>query len=160
NPSLHRRHALQYHFRAELYDQDMAPTYADPARALEIERRYLEETQAMVKSDPSNTSAQLSHAIATYCVSFHLRKFNPQSAVQLDQHAVHLLDDQLKPDKSNDLVVSRRERALLRLGEAQLRVGRVAAAQATANSALDLVRTLAAEKGGQWDERSELVQAL
>jgi len=32
--------------------------------------------------------------------------------------------------------------------------------QATAQSALDGVRALAAEQGGQWDERNELVQAL
>jgi len=160
NPSLHRRHAVQYHYQAELYDHDMAPNYGNVARALEIERRYLEETQAMVKSDPSNTSAQFSHAIATYWVSYHLRKFEPQAALRLAQSAVHMFDDLLKSDKSNYLVVSRRERALLRLAEAQLKVGRVREARATSESTLNVVRVLAAEKGGEWDERSELVQAL
>jgi serine/threonine protein kinase len=160
NPSLHRRHALQHHFRAELYDQDMAPSYGNPARALEIDRRYLEETRAMVSSDPSNTAAQFSRAVATYWVSFHLRQFDPQTSLKLAQDSAHMFDDLLKSAKSNYLVISRRERALLRLGEAQLRVGRIAEAKATAHSALDVVRALVTEKGGQWDERSELVQAL
>lgn len=160
NPSLHRRHAIQNHYRAELYDQDLAPTFGDPGRGLEIEKRYLEETRAMVNSDPSNTSAQFSHAIATYWISYHLRQFDPKKSLKLAQDSVHMFDDLLKPEKSNYLVGSRRQRALLRLSEAQLRTGRVAEAQATAESALDVARALASEQGGQWDERIELVQAL
>jgi tetratricopeptide (TPR) repeat protein len=160
NPSLHRRHALQNHFRAELYDQDMGPTYRNPGRGLEIEKRYLEETRAMVSSDPSNTSAQFSHAIATYWVSFHLRQFDRKASLRLAQDSVNMFDDLLKSAKSNYLFISRRERALLRLSEAQLRIGRVAEAQATAQSALDAVRALASRQGGQWDERNELVQAV
>jgi hypothetical protein len=114
----------------------------------------------MANSDPSNTSAQFSRAIATYWVSFHLRQISPKASLRLAKDSVNMFTDLLKSAKSNYLFISRRERALLRLSEAQLRTGRVAEARATAQSALDAVRVLASGQGGQWDERNELVQAL
>jgi serine/threonine protein kinase len=160
NPSLHRRRALLHHYRAEVYCADLAPSYGDPARALQSERRYLATAEAMVRSDPSNTSAQFSRAVATYWISFYLREFDAKAALNMAQVSVRMFNELMASGKPNYLVSSRRVRALLRLGEVQLKTGRLADAQATAQSALEAERPLAAAKGGEWDERSELVQVL
>jgi serine/threonine protein kinase len=160
NPSLHRRLAVLHHYRSEVYYADLAPSYGDPVRALQSERRYLEVAEAMVRSDPSNTSAQFSRAVATYWVSFDLRETDAKAALKMAQDAVRMFDDLMASGKPNYLVSTRRVRALLRLGQAQLKIGRLAEAQATAQSALVAERALAGAKGGEWDEGSQLVQVL
>jgi tetratricopeptide (TPR) repeat protein len=160
NPSLHRRLALLHHYRSAVYYADLAPNYGDPARALQSERRYLALAEEMVRNDPSNTSAQFSRAVATYWVSFYIREFDAKAALNMAQDAVHMFNDLTASGKPSYLVSSRRVRAMLRLGEVQLKTRRLAEAQATAQSVLEAERTLAAAKGGEWDEGSELVQAL
>jgi eukaryotic-like serine/threonine-protein kinase len=160
NPSLHRRLAVLQNYRAEVYYADLAPSYGDPARALQSERRYLDTAEAMVRSDPSNTSAQFSRAVATYWISFDLCEADPRTALKMAQDAVHMFDVLMAAGKPGYLVSSRHVRALLRLGEAQLKNGKLAEAQATAQASLAAQRTLAADNGGEWDENSELVQVL
>jgi eukaryotic-like serine/threonine-protein kinase len=161
NPVLHRREALVHVYRSEIYYSDESPNLDDPTRALASARRYLTATQAMVSSDPSNTSAQLSQAIATFWVSFILRRFDPSAALKMAEDSVHMFDQMVASGKSSYLVNSRRVRALLRLGEAQLETGRLAEALATAESALTAERPIAAQSGQQGgEEHLTLVQAL
>jgi len=161
NPAFHRRQALVHDYRAEVYDNDLSPSYGDPVRGLESARRYLGAAEEMVHSDPSNTSAQFSRAVATYWVSFYLREFDAKAAVRMAQDSVRMFDVILSSGKHDYLVTSRRVRALLRLGEAQLKAGRVTEARATAQRALNEERPLASRNGAEWnDERSVLVQVL
>ena len=161
NPSYHRRQALLHHYRSEVYDSDFSPSYGDATRGLESARRYLDAAEEMVRSDPANTSAQFSRAVAMYWASFYLREFDPKAAVVLASDSVRMFDAILKSGKHDYLVTSRRIRALLRLGEAQLKAGRLTEARATAQEALEAERPLASDGGAEWsDEHSVLVQLL
>lgn len=161
NPLFHRRQALIHLCRSEVYYYDLSPSLGDPARALESDRRYLDAAEKMVDSDPANNSAQFSRAIATYWVSYALREFDAKAAVRMAEKAVRMFDDMIASGGPNYLVTSRRVRALHRLGEAQLKAGRVAAARSTAQLALEAERPLGTDKGGEWsEEHSVLVQVL
>jgi len=160
NPIYHRRLALVYHYRSETYYSDLSPDYGDPARALEAARLYLTAADAMVRSDPSNTSAQFSRAIAAYSVSFCLREFDPNGAVRLARDSVRMFD-QMMATKPSYLVASRRVLALRRLGQAQLKLGQLSQARATAQLALNTERPIAAKDEAEGDaEDAELVQTL
>jgi serine/threonine protein kinase len=136
NPVYHRLLAITYHYRANVYYDDISPSFGDAGHALENERRYLKATEEMVKSDPSNSSAQFSRAIAMYAVSFCLANSDANGAIKLARNSVALFDHMIVAGKSSYLVPSRRVRALIRLAGAQLKAGRLAEARATAESAL------------------------
>ena len=161
NPRFHRSQALVHSYRLEIYYSDLKPNLNDAARALESGRRYLAAAEAMVRSDSSNTSAQLSRAIAMYAVSLPLREFDAIAALRMAQDSVRIFDGMVASQKPSYLVLSRRVRALVRLGQAQLKAGRLAEARATAESALAAERPIAAEKGEGWEEeKTMLAQAL
>jgi serine/threonine protein kinase len=161
NPAFHRRQALVSHYRSQVYFSDRYPNVGDPARALQGERHYLAAAEAMVRSDPSNTSAKFSRAVATYCVSFCLREFDTNAALKLAQDSVRMFDVIAASGKASYLITSRRVRALERLGEAQLKAGRAKEARNTADLALAAERPIAAKTGVEWDdEHGVLVQIL
>jgi eukaryotic-like serine/threonine-protein kinase len=161
NPAIHRRQALVHDYRAEVYGSDLIPSYGDQAGGLESARQYLVAAEEMVHSDPANTSAQFSRAVATYWVSFYLRQSDSKAAVRMARDSVRMFDAILSSGRHDYLVTSRRVRAFLRLGEAQLKTGRVTEARATAQAALNAERPLATSDGAEWnDERSVLVQLL
>lgn len=161
NPGLHRREALLYHYRSEIYYGDVYPSLGDPTRALQSERHYLAAAEAMVRSDPSNTSALFSRAVAMYWVSFYLREVDAQAALRMAQASVRAFDEMAGSGAAGYLIRSRRIRALQRLAEAQLKTGRTSEAHATAEMALAQERLIAAKPGPEWDdEHIMLVQAL
>src|SRR5262249_11751024 len=117
--------------------------------------------EEMFRSDPSNTTAQFSRAIATYTVSFYLVESDPFTGEKLAASSVQMFDAMLAAGKSDYLVTSRRVRALLRLGQAQLRSGHLAQARATARLTLETERPIAAQRGAEWDdEHRVLIQIL
>jgi tetratricopeptide (TPR) repeat protein len=161
NPVFHRRQALVHSIRSDVYDSDSSPSFGDPARALESSERYLGAATEMVRSDPANTSARFSRAVAMYSVSFYLREFDANAAVTMARDSVRMFDQMVGAGKPSYLIASRRVRALRRLGEAQLQAGHVADARASAQSALDAERTIATGKDADWDdEHSVMVQLL
>ena len=161
NPTLHRRLAVLHHYRSEVYYSDLEPNLGDRLRALESAKHYLQGAEEMVVSDPANTTAQFSRAVATYKVSFYLRESDPPEAERMAANSVQMFDTMLASGKPDYLVTSRRVRALLRLGEAQLKARHVAKARATAQSALDRERSIVGKGGAEWDdEHKVLVQIL
>ncbi len=161
NPLYHRLLAIMYHYRADVYYDDLSPSFGDVAHALENDRQYLKATEDMVTSDPSNSSAQFSRAIATYAVAFCLAESDANDAIKLARNSVQMFDSMIAAGKPSYLVRSRRVRALFRLGGAQMKAGRIAEARETAQSALQAERPFAADNQGDWDdEHSILVQVL
>jgi len=161
NPQLHRRLALVYDYRAEVYYSDLSPSLGDPFHALKNAQLYLQAAEARVRNDPSNTSAHFSRAVATYWVSFSLRESDANAAIKLARDSVRMFDQMIAQGKPNYLLTSRRVRAFIRLGEAQLRAHRLEEAASTAEVALSAERPIAAGFGAEGDdERSELVQVL
>ena len=162
NPSFHRRLALVNHYRAEIYYSDFDPSFRDSDRALESGKRYLEIAEDMVRSDPANTSAQFSRAVANFLLSSYLSESNPVAAEKAATDSVKMFDAMLaSPSSSYSLNASRRVRAVLRLGEAQLKVRKIKEARATAQAALDAERPNAEKTGSEWDdEHRVLVQIL
>ena len=161
NPTLHRRLAILHHYRSDVYYSDLEPSLGDRARGLESAKRYLEVAGEMFRSDPTNTSAQFSRAVATYQVSFYLCESDPFTAERMAAKSVQMFDTMLASGKPDYLTTSRRVRALLHLGEAQLRARHLAEARMTANSALEAERPISAKNGTEWDdEHKVLVQIL
>ena len=161
NPLFHRRLALVHCYRARVYYYDLSPSFGDPARGLESARRYLDAAEEMVQRDSVNTSAQFSRAIALYWVSFYLREFDARASVRMAERSVRMFDQMIAAKNASYLLTSRRVRALIRLGEAQLKAGRLAEARATAQLALQAERPLASTQGSErHDEYTALVQAL
>ncbi len=161
NPQFHRMQTTVHNYRLGMYYADLRPNLGDPQRALDSAKRYLDAAEQMVRNDPANTSAQFSRAIATYQVSFSLREFDATAAAAVARNAVRLFDEMIASGKPSYLVTSRRVRALLRLGEAQLKAGRAADARASAQAALDAVRPLAAGNQAELEDDSRiLVQVL
>jgi tetratricopeptide (TPR) repeat protein len=159
NPRLHRKLALVYQYRSSLYYDESEPNLGDPALALESGRRYLKQAEEMVRSDPNNTSALFSRAVATFRVAALLTEVDPNAAIRLAQHSVQMFDDLIAAGKSNSLVVSRRARAMIPLGRAQLKAGRVAEAQRSAEAALELSRAIVAAHATDAQQRNSLVSA-
>jgi len=160
NPSLHRRQALVHHYRSMIYDDDLYPNLGDPARALDSAKRYLMAAEAMHKSDPNNTSAQLSLAIALYRFSFPLREFDAKEAVTTARNSVQMFDRMIALGERNYLIESRRVRAWQRLAEAQLKAGRIAQAQRTAELALAKEQSLAVSYATEGEEQLVEVRLL
>ncbi len=161
NPAFHRRLAVVNHYRTQIYYDDLSPNFGDPGRALSSAKRYLELTEDMVRRDPTNTSARFSRAIATYSVSFCLREFDTKAAVVMARRAVRLFDQMIASGDTDYLTVSRRVRALRRLGEAQLQAGQVQGALGTARTALEIERPIALNSSGEGEEeQAVLVQTL
>ena len=161
NPTLHRRLATLHSYRSEVYYSELEPNLDDRVRGLESAKRYLEAAEEMFRSDPTNTSAQFSRAVATYKVSFYLRESVPLRAEAMAASSVKMFDTMLASGKPDYLTTSRRVRALLHLGEAQLKAGHLRRASVTANSAFEAERPVADQDGSEWDdERKILVQIL
>jgi tetratricopeptide (TPR) repeat protein len=160
NPSLHRRAALVHSYRMLVYYDDVGPSFLDATHALDNAKRYLEATEEMVRSDPRNTSAQRSRAIATYSVAFYLSQSDPNAAISLARDALHMFDDMITAGRTDYLTVSRRVRALRRLGEAELKAGRVKEATVTVSTALEAERKIAAQNKIGPDEEMVLVHLL
>jgi len=154
NPSLHRRSALVHYYRMLVYNDDVTPSYGDPVRALDHAKRYLAATEEMVRRDPRNTQAQFSRAIATYAVSFCLSESDPNAAVSIARNAVRMFDEMIDAGRTDYLTVSRRVRALRRLGETEFKAGRVKDALATARAALETERKIAAQDSNAEEERT------
>ncbi len=160
NPRLHRRQAIVNEFRADVYFSDTYPNMGDSARGLKSERRYLSAAEEMVRSDPSNTSAQFSRAVALFRVSGPLREIDPPAAVRMAQESVRSFDQMIASGKPTYLLSSRRVRALWRLGEAQLKAGRIAAARETSRMALDAERPIVQDSPADPEEESVMVYVL
>ncbi len=160
NPQFRRRQALLYQDRSALYYDDTFPDLGDPAHGLESAKRYLDQAGELVRSDPNNSSARLSQAIALFYVSFCLREFNAQASVTMARDSVRIFDELIASGRTSYLVTSRRVRALHRLGEAQLKAGRVAEARQSAESALTAERQIAGRHAAEWQEHTVLVKVL
>ena len=158
NPDLHRRQALVYQFRSSIYYDERYPNFGDPARALDNAQRYLALAQAMVKSDPNNTAARFSQAIATYKVSFSLREIDTHAAVAMARESVRMFDE-LKASNPSYLVLSRRAIALHRLAEAEFRAGQMEEAWRFSQSALDAQKSLP-PRSENLEDPMQLVQTL
>ena len=85
NPGLHRRQAQVHLYRSELYYDDIYADLGDPAKGLQDAKGYLAAAESMTRSDPTNSVAQFSHAIALYRVSFCLREFDVNAAIAMAQ---------------------------------------------------------------------------
>ncbi|MEP6534003.1 MAG: protein kinase [Bryobacteraceae bacterium] len=160
NPKFQRRRTVLEYYRSKLYYTDTSAHFGDPARALVIARRYLQRAEAMVRSDPNDTSAQFSRAIAMFQVSFCLRESDAAAAVALARNSVRLFDDLVASRKGGYLIHSRRLRAMVRLGEAQLAAGQLRDALDSSESALSGVRPLAGKNAAESSEHIVLVSAL
>ena len=160
NSTFRRRRAVLEHYRANLQWSDTNANYGHPALALESAKRYLARAREMVSSDPNDTAAQFSRAIATFQVSYCLREFYPESAITMARESVRLFDEMLASGRKNYLVTSRRIRATIRLGEAELNRGRVQDALRTAEAALAQQRPLAAGNSTESQDHIILVSAL
>ena len=160
NPQLHRRLAVLHLYRSSLYYDDMGPTLNDPSRALKDVQSYLAAAEEMVRNDPENTQARFSHAVALFRVSFCLRESDAKAAIAMANASLHIFDQMAASGQPSYLVTSRRVRALQRLGEAQLKAGRVREARDSAHSALDAQRAIITRYPSQAEEESELVLKL
>jgi serine/threonine protein kinase/tetratricopeptide (TPR) repeat protein len=160
NPRLHRQLALIDEFRANVYYDDETPSLGDAGHALRSAQRYLELARQMVRSDPTNSAAKFSEAVALFQLALPLREFDAPAAVRMAEESVRIFDEMIALGKTSYLISSRRVRALLRLGEAQLKAGRSAEARRTAQMALDGERVLATPAGDDLDERVVRVQIL
>jgi serine/threonine protein kinase/tetratricopeptide (TPR) repeat protein len=161
NPLRHRLLGVLHYYRMQIYYDDAGPSLGDSARALQSARLYLDAMEKMVRRDPTNTTAQLSRAIATYAVAFCLTPSDPNAAVMMARQAVGMFDAMIASGRTDYLTMSRRVRALRRLGEAQLKAGRVGEALATAREALEVERRIAAQdNGSSSDEQRSLFHVL
>lgn len=129
----------------------------DPKRALENLRLYLQTAQQMLERDPENTAAQFSVEVAKLKVSQGLQESGPPAAISLVRDSIRTLDQMIASNRGGRRAASDKAWALLRLGEAQLKAGRLAEAQSSANSALGAIRDLAAQNP---DDRNNVVHAL
>jgi serine/threonine protein kinase/tetratricopeptide (TPR) repeat protein len=160
NPRLHRQLALVDEFRAEVYYNDESPSLGDAALALKSAQRYLEIARQMARSDPANRSAKFSEAVALLNMSFPLREFDAPAAVRMTEESVRIFDEMIASGKTSYLVSSRRVRALIGLGQAQLKAGLFAEARRTAQMALKYERALAIPTGDDLEEHTVWIQAL
>jgi eukaryotic-like serine/threonine-protein kinase len=160
NPAYHRLQALVYQDRSEVYDNELTPSYQDPGRALPWARRYLAATEEMVRSDPANTSARVSRAIAAYEATLSLRELDANAAIGMARDSLRIFDQMMASEQPSYLVQREATRALQHLGAAQLKSGRASDAQRTAELALQRQRQVTARNPAEWQERSELILAL
>jgi tetratricopeptide (TPR) repeat protein/predicted Ser/Thr protein kinase len=160
NPAFRQSQALLYQFRAVLYYDDSYPNFGDARHALENARHYLDTTEGMVRRDPNNTTARFSRASAAYRVSVCIREIDPNTSVRMARDSLRRFDELIASGNRGYLQVSRRTAALRRLGDAQLKVGQIAEARSTAESALEAAREVFGKSPPGASERSELVQAL
>jgi tetratricopeptide (TPR) repeat protein len=159
NPDLHRRQALVYQFRSSIYYDERYPNLGDPARALDNARRYLAMARAMVQSDPNNTAARFSQAIATFRVSHSLAEIDTNAAVAMARESVRLFDE-LMASRRSYLITSRRAIALHRLAEAEFKAGRIDEAWRSSQSALDAERSISPQGQENMEDQMQVVQAL
>lgn len=161
NPRFHRLLAVMYQFRARVYFTDSYPNLGDPARALESARLYLETAQQMLQRDPNNTSAQSSVAIAEEKVSYSLRESDPPAAVRFARDSMRTFDEMGASKKGDQRdAVSGHAWGLLRLGEAQLKAGRLEEARSSADSALAAMREIVAQSPPHREDRVGVMEAL
>ena len=158
NPRFHRILALTYQFRGRVYFNDEYPNFGDPARALRDLRLYLDTAQQMLERDPNNTAAQFSVATAESKLSYCLQESDPPAAIRLARDSIRMFDQMVASNKGDHhRAFSGRAEGLLRLGEAQLKAGRLAEARGSADSALAANREIAAQSP---EDRVGLVEAL
>lgn len=160
NPAYHRLQALVYQDRAAAYDSDLTPSLEDPAEALPWAERYLAEAEEMVRSDPANTSARFSRAIAGYEVTLPLRALDARAAMRMASESVRMFDGMMATEQSSYLVRREATRALQHLGDAQLGAGAAREALRSAEMALRRQRRIVAANPVEWQEQSELVLML
>ncbi|HEX4772351.1 MAG TPA: serine/threonine-protein kinase [Bryobacteraceae bacterium] len=160
NPTLQRRRALVDHYRSEIYFVDYGPNLDRPDLALESAKRYLARVQQMALNDPNDTSAQLSRGIALYQVSLCERESDAQAAISSARDSVRVFDDLIASGKSSYLVESRRFRALVRVGQAQLKANRAREAAITAEAALAAWRALGEKYRSKSHEQLVFIYAL
>jgi tetratricopeptide (TPR) repeat protein len=160
NPKFHRQQALSYLYRSAVYSDELLPNLDNPARALESAKRYLDAAEAMARRDPANVSAQFSRAVAKSWLSVPLRESDPQAAFALARDSVREFDELIASGTTGYLYVSRRARALRRLGEAELTAGRVTDARRSAEASLSAERQVARENPAEAAEQRSLIQVL
>ncbi len=161
NPDLHRSKAVLYQFRSSIYLDDEYPNLGDPEHALESARKYMEAAEEMVRSDPNNTGAQYSRAVATFRVAFTLCESDPATAVRMTEESLRMLDALIASGKRSKMVITGRITALRRLGAAQLKAGRLRDAQTAADAALTAQRPIAAaEMAPALGARQQLAEIL
>jgi serine/threonine protein kinase/tetratricopeptide (TPR) repeat protein len=135
NPTFRRDLALMYQYRGRVYCSDAYPNYGDTKRGLADLERYLQTAQEMLERDPNNTAAQFSVGIAEFKVSYCLRESDPPRAIFLARNSFQVFD-QLIASKKSHRNASCRAEALVDLGAAQLKAGKLAEARSTAALAL------------------------
>jgi tetratricopeptide (TPR) repeat protein len=160
NPKYQRRRALVDHYRANVYYSDTGASLDDVPRALENARRYLSRTEEMVRNDANDVTAQLSRAIAMLQVSFCLQETDAAASVTAARNSVRLFDAMIASGDRTYLTTSRRARAMVRLGEAEFRAGRIRQALPIAEAALSAERPLAGKDAEESAEHTLLVLAL
>jgi len=160
NPQYHRRLAVMYLYRSSVYYDDIYPSLGDPARALDDAKAYLSVAEEMLRSDPENTSAQFSRAVALFWLSFSLRESDPQAAVTVARSSVRIFDRMVASGEPTFLVASRRAHALYYRGEAQLKANRPVEADRSAQEALEAERPIVARDPAEAEEQATLVQVL
>ena len=152
NPRFRRLEAILNQFRSIVYYDDSLPNFGDPAKSLVYAKRYLEFARAMHEKDVQDVSARVSFAIALFRLSIPLRELDAEAAVRASRESVAIFDDLVASGKPSYIVVSRRARALLRLGEALGKAGNREARQ-VAESALTLQSGFAANMPPKSEER-------
>jgi tetratricopeptide (TPR) repeat protein len=113
----------------------------------------------MVRSDPSNSSAKFSQAIATYKVSYSLAEIDPNAAVAMARESVRMFDA-MKASHPSYLVLSRRAIALQRLAEAEFKAGHTADASRSSGSAIAAERSLPAQASQDMEGQMQFVEVL
>ncbi len=157
NPRFRRNLALTYQFRGRVYFSDAYPNYGDPKRALENLKVYLQAAEQMLERDPNNTAAQFSVEVAQLKVSYCLQESDPPTAIRLARASLRMIDQMIASNQGGRRAVSDQAEAFVRLGEAQLKAGRMAEARSSADSALAATREIAAQSP---DDRNNVVRAL
>jgi tetratricopeptide (TPR) repeat protein/predicted Ser/Thr protein kinase len=141
NPTFRRRKALLFQFRSRLYYDDRNPNFDDPVHALENARQYLAVAQEMVSSDPNNTAARFSRAVAGYRVSYSLQEFDPAEAAQVARDSVHDFDGLIAAGNGYRNTVFGRAEALQVLAAALLKGGKAREARPFADEAIAVNRS-------------------
>jgi serine/threonine protein kinase len=160
NPRFHAVHAGLFQFRSRVYFDEIRPNVGDPARALAIEKQYLDEARTLVQGDPNDAAARFKLANATYHVSFLLQGFDSGEAVRMARDAVRMFDELIASGKKDPLNLSGRVVSLRHLAEAQLKAGQVRQALSSAESALADRRKILAEDPPGSKDLVELAQSL
>ena len=87
-----RREMLQYHYRAEVYMDDLAADFGDAARAAGYSQQYMQAAKKLADADPRDTAPRRSYAIALFQHSYFLRELDPPASLRAARESIAIFD--------------------------------------------------------------------